>query len=170
MTRPIQPGIRTGDDAGPDEALLREAWAHWATGVSILAVRDGEDVDALTVSAFVPLSLRPPLVLVSLGNDASALTTLLDVGRFTLNVLPAGAERQAGLAASRGPQDELRFAEGDPVLEGALVSIVCRHAADHPGGDHRIVVGEVERVALGSEAEPLVHYRREYRRLVPRGA
>lgn len=165
MARPIQPGIRTPGDPGPDEALLREAWAHWATGVSILAVRDGDDVDALTVSAFVPLSLRPPLVLVSLGNDASVLTTLLEVGRFTVNVLPAGAERQAGLAASRSPLGELPFSAGDPVLEGALVSLVCRHTEDHAGGDHRIVIGAVEAVRLGPEAGPLLYFRREYRAL-----
>jgi len=164
--RPIRAGIHSHgpEDAGDD--LVREALSHWASGVTVLAVRDDDEVDAITVSAFTPVSLRPPLVLVCIGEQVSTLTTLLDRERFALSILPEPESRTASIAASRGMTGELPFpAEGDPLLPGALAGLVCRVVASYPGGDHRIVVGEVERVVLGPEGPPLLYYRREYRAL-----
>ena len=72
MARPIQPTIRTHyDTSEPDDgatpAEYREALAHWATGVAVLAASDGDDVEAITLTAFSPLSADPPLVLASWG-------------------------------------------------------------------------------------------------------
>lgn len=172
MARPIQPTIRTrpddaGSDGGVTPAAFREALAYWATGVAVLAVREDDDVEAVTVTAVSPVSADPPLVLVCLGNDAAALYMALETGRFTLNLLAADDRRAASAFAQRLPPEPGRFAgDGDPVLNGALVSLVCRLWETYPGGDHRIVVGQVERIVLGDEdADPLLYYRREYRTL-----
>lgn len=165
--RPILPGIQPHGPGEPDDRLLREVLGHWATGVAVLAVRDEDgEIDAITVSAFTPVSLRPPLVLVCIGEQVSTLTTLLDAGWFALSILPQDAARTAGIAASRSAADQLPFpAAGDPVLPGAIASLVCRVADTHPGGDHRIVLGQVERAELGRDAGPLLYYRRDYRAL-----
>lgn len=171
MRRPIQATIRTReDDARPEgevtPAEFREAAALWATGVAVLAASDGDEVEAITVTAFTPLSADPPLVLACVGNDAAVLYVLEDAGRFTISLLAAGDRRAASAFAQRMPLEPSRFAAGaDPVLEGALLAVVCRLTETHPGGDHRIVVGQVERVVHGPEAEPLVYYAREYREL-----
>ena len=60
---------------------------------------------------------------------------------------------------------------GAPVLDDALAVLECRTTAVHDGGDHSIVVGQVEGVAdppdpAGSAPRgPLVHYSGAYRRL-----
>jgi flavin reductase (NADH) len=51
------------------------------------------------------------------------------------------------------------------VLRGALATLVCSLWAAHPGGDHRIVVGRVERVVFGPDTPPLLYHRRSYRPL-----
>jgi len=169
--RPIQARIQTRADeaassGGLSGALLREAYSCWASGVSVVSVTDGEEIDAITVSALTPVSVDPPLVLVCIAEHASVLVTLLQEKRFTIGLLPEDARRVASTVASRLPLRELPFAgEGDPVLAGALATLVCRLHETHPGGDHRIVVGEVERVELGAARSPLLYYRREYRRL-----
>lgn len=172
MARPIQASIRTraaepasGD--GVTEAQFREAMASWASGVAVVAAADGDDVEAITATAFTPLSADPPLVLVCLGTDAAVLYVLEDAGRFTVNVLGKDDRRAASAFAQRMGAEPGRWAPGaDPVLAGALVSLVCRLRETHPGGDHRIVVGEVERVVLGEpDADPLLYFRREYRTL-----
>lgn len=173
MARPIQPTIRTrADQPAPGGGVtadeFRDALSFWATGVAVLAVREDDDVEAITVTAVSPVSAEPPLVLACLGNDAAVLYMIESTGRFTLNLLSAADRRAASTFAQRMPPEPGRFpAEGDPVLRGAIVSLVCRLWESYPGGDHRIVVGQVERVVRGEEEEaPLLYYRRAYARVV----
>src|SRR4051812_45047470 len=153
--RPIVAGIRTRDDDPQPEGELRlddvrEALACWTSGVAVIAVRDDGDVVAMTVSSFTSLSLRPALVLVCVDEQAALLPSLEDTGRFTLSILADDQRRLALSYADRFPFDQaLTAADADPVVPGALASIVCTVAEMHPGGDHRIVVGRVERVAIG---------------------
>lgn len=169
--RPIVAGIRTRDDEPErhgDLRLddLREALANWTSGVAVLAVRDDGDVVAMTVSSFTSLSLRPPLVLVCVDEQAAVLPSIQDTGRFTLSVLAADQRRLALSYADRFAFDQaIPPGDDDPVLPGALAALTCSVAEMHAGGDHRIVVGRVERVVLGDDRPPLVHHRREYRAL-----
>lgn len=165
--RPIQATIRTGPDDPAGQgvaALLREALSQWASGVAILAATDGEDVEAITVTAFSAVSMDPPLVLVCVGLNSPILPTLLEARRFTVGFLAEDDRRTASYVAQRLPLDRPLFPEeGDPVMPGALATLVCRLWEEYPGGDHRILVGEVERVELGRDAAPLLYFRREYR-------
>jgi flavin reductase (DIM6/NTAB) family NADH-FMN oxidoreductase RutF len=169
--RPIVAGIRTRDDEPEHHGELRlddfrEALASWTSGVAVLAVRDEGDIVAMTVSAFTSLSLRPPLVLVCVDEQAAVLPSIEDAGRFTLSILAADQRRLALSYADRFAFDQaFPPGEDDPMLPGALAAIVCSVAETHQGGDHRIVVGRVERVVLGDDRLPLVHHRREYRTL-----
>lgn len=169
--RPIVAGIRMGggdDDDDADVALaaeLREALALWASGVAVIAVRDDDEVVAMTASSFTSVSMRPPLVLVCIDEQAAILPSIEDVGRFTVSILAAEQRRLAISYADRFPYDAASFsADGDPVLTDALCSLACSVWETYPGGDHRIIVGRVERVETrDGDASPLVRYGREYR-------
>jgi flavin reductase (NADH) len=172
MAKPIQPTIRThAEEPGAENqvgpAEFREAAAFWATGVAVLAAADGDHVEAITVAAFTPLSADPPLVLVCVGNGAAVLYVLEDAGRFTINLLAKEDRRAASDFAQRLQPAPGRFAPGaDPVLRGALVSFVCTLRETHPGGDHRVVVGQVVRIVMGDgDPDPLLYFGREYRTL-----
>lgn len=163
--RPIQAGIRVGPDETRDGsgATLREAFARWLTGVTIVAVRAGADVHGMTVSAFVPISLEPPLLLVSVSRDAPLLSHVEEAGQFTVNVL---SHAQRGLAtrfADRFPVGSTPFsAEGAPVVDGALASFVCTLERMHEAGDHQLLIGCIQRAEVGGDEGPLAYYRREY--------
>ena len=168
--RPIQPTILTrqagGDDG--DESLraeLREALSRWASGVAVVAVRDDDEVLALTASAFTSVSMYPPLVLVCIDEHAHLLPSLLDVGRFTVTLLAEGQKRLAAFFAEKLPAADDPFTGDDPVLPGALSTLVCTVWEAYPGGDHRIVVGRVERVVPGDDEPPLLYHGRQYRGL-----
>lgn len=169
-TRPIQSTIVT-HAAGPDDAdaalrdALREALSGWASGVAVVAVRDDDEVLALTVSAFASVSMHPPLVLVCIDENAHLLPSLLEAGRFTVSLLAEGQKRLAAWFAEKLPVEDDPFTADDPVLPGALAALVCTVWQAYAGGDHRIVVGCVERVVPGDGDAPLVYHRRQYRGL-----
>jgi flavin reductase (DIM6/NTAB) family NADH-FMN oxidoreductase RutF len=52
------------------------------------------------------------------------------------------------------------------LIAGAAAHLVCRRIAEHPGGDHVIIIGEVQRAATHGDA-PLVYALRRYGTFVP---
>lgn len=148
---------------------LRDALSFWATGVTILAVREGEDgeggaVHALTVSAFLPVSVDPPLVLASLGANASALPYLEEGARFVISVLAADQKGLASRYSDVFPVGPSPFADtGLPRVEGSLAALVCEVDEMMVRGDHTLVIGRVVEAATGNGDDALAYYRRAYR-------
>jgi flavin reductase (DIM6/NTAB) family NADH-FMN oxidoreductase RutF len=154
-------------DAGDElQRQFRAALAHWASGVTVVAVRDEPHVFGITVTAFASVSLEPPLVLVCLGANAVVLP-ILDVGtQLAISILGADQKRAAAIFTDVGPLGrELFPAEGPPVLDGALAALVCTVDALHRAGDHTIVVARVQHVELGQGSAPLLRYERGWRTL-----
>lgn len=167
--RPISARIRATDEeptaeAGAvSQAELREAFSRWVTGVTVVAVRDGPTVYAITATAFLPVSIEPPLLLVSINPNATVLPFLGDGATFGVSILAEDQRRLASIFADTGPLAQMHFPrEGDPVLPDALASFTCRVTRRHPEGDHTLVIGAVERVATGADRRPLLYFRREY--------
>jgi flavin reductase (NADH) len=109
--------------------------------------------------------MYPPLVLVCIDEHGHILPSLLAERRFTVSLLAETQKRLAAGFAEKLPSADDPFAEGDPVLHGSLSALVCTLWEAYPGGDHRIVVGRVERVVPGDEEAPLLYHRRRYRGL-----
>lgn len=171
---PIEPRIdlRRGEDeerSGVDPDVFREALSHWATTVTIVAVRDGTDVHATTVTSFIPVSADPPMVAVALGASAQVLPWLEVGAPVVVSLLSEGQRRVASTFADSFPVGPSPFAPaGDPVVDGAVASLVCTVVGVHPaGGGSRLVVARVEAVQEGSGNRPLVYHRRGYRPLGP---
>lgn len=166
--RPISARIEaTGakaEEAGAfSPAALREAFSRWATGVTVVAVRDEATVYAITATAFLPVAVDPPLVLVSINPNATVLPFLKEGAEFGVSILAEDQRRLASIFADTGPLAQMHFPRtGDPVLPDALASFTCRVARRYQEGDHTLVVGAVERVATGADRRPLLYYRREY--------
>jgi flavin reductase (DIM6/NTAB) family NADH-FMN oxidoreductase RutF len=144
---------------------LREALSYWATGVTILAVREGEDgpVHALTVSAFMPLSIDPPLILVSLGANAAALPYLEEDGRFTISMLSSDQKSLASRYADTFPVGPSPFpATGAPRVSGSVAALVCEVDEMLVRGDHTVVVGRIVEASASDAESALAYFRRNY--------
>ena len=149
---------------------FRAALGRFVSGVTIMTTLGADDRPVgITVSAFSSLSLEPPLVLACIEKKAS-IHDLLTSGRaFAVNVLAADQEHLSRRFASKDTDrfDGIGYKEaagGPPLLEGALAYIECRVAETYPGGDHTIVVGEVESVTV-ADHKPLAYYRGGYSEL-----
>lgn len=143
--------------------LFREAMSRFAAGVTVVAARLGEEERGMTATAFMSLSLEPPLVALGIHEKARILPLLEAAGTFSVSFLREGQEAVSEHFAGR-PQEGVGLVDGR--VEGALAVLRCRLEAVYPGGDHRLVVGRVEAVELGEPGLPLVYFGRGYRRLV----
>jgi 3-hydroxy-9,10-secoandrosta-1,3,5(10)-triene-9,17-dione monooxygenase reductase component len=78
--------------------------------------------------------------------------------RTAIRATPAGADRFAGLDWEPGP-------DGAPLLTDALASLECEIVAEHPAGDHWIVVGRVDNLRTSPINEPLIYFAGAFRTL-----
>lgn len=147
-----------------DKKEFRRVLGRFATGVLVATGRNADGIPVgVTINAFSSVSLDPPLVLFCLGREASCYPALAEGSHFALNIL---AEEQRFLSDRFAAKGDDKFAGvafrpglGDcPLLDGCLAHIECRREATHPGGDHGIVVGRVERLVLKGEGRPLLYF------------
>ena len=143
---------------------FRDALSRFATGVAFITAAPGGEPAGLIVSSLVSVSLEPPLVSFSPSRTSLTWCRMRRAGRFGVNVLgrrheafvaqatPAGADRYAGLAWRPGPL-------GTPLLTDALASFEAEIVAEHPAGDHWIVVGRVDdELRVAPAGDPLVFF------------
>ena len=157
-----------------DQGSFRQATGQFAGG--IVVVTTGAD-HAMTVSAFMSVSLEPPLVLFCAEKIARFHDAVLSAGAWAISILAEDAEKTARWLAIRGRPLDGQLGgvahhpgpvTGAPLLDGALATLECRTAAVYDGGDHTVIVGRVVAVtgpAGPSSPGPLVHYAGAYRRL-----
>ena len=151
-----------------DARSFRDALGRLPTGVVfITASPDGEPA-GLIVNSFTSVSLEPPMVSFSPSRDSLTWSRMRRTGRFGVNVLgqqherfakratPAGADRFAGLNWTLGPG-------GTPQVTDALASLECSIVAEHPTGDHWIVVGLVDDLHTSPVRDPLVFFAGAFR-------
>lgn len=133
-----------------DSDTFRSALSHFASGITVVTARDRTGADhGMTVSAFSSVSLNPPLVLVCIDHDATALPHIREAERFGVSILAADQADVATRFAQQGTDrfDDVSFTranDGPALINGAAAHLLCRIVAEHPGGDHVILVGEVE--------------------------
>jgi flavin reductase (DIM6/NTAB) family NADH-FMN oxidoreductase RutF len=158
---------------GLAEAGLAEALASFASGVTLVMVADGRDDIGTTVSAFCPVSLSPPLVLVSLIAASYPAEVLGRVSGFAVTVLSAGQRALAGRFAATGRPGARLLLDGIPHRRGersgalipadGLAALECEAVQRVPAGDHLLVVARVLGVPYVAEkGEPLVRFAGRY--------
>jgi flavin reductase (DIM6/NTAB) family NADH-FMN oxidoreductase RutF len=98
----------------------------------------------LTVNSFTSVSMRPPLVLVSIVKTARSHDALPGLA-FCVNILGAEQEPIARRFAGRDQSAVVRWMESPraPRIRGAAAHIECVPWRTYDGGDHRLFVGEV---------------------------
>jgi flavin reductase (DIM6/NTAB) family NADH-FMN oxidoreductase RutF len=147
----------------PSVRSFRDALGKFATGVAfVTAAPDGEPA-GLIVNSLTSVSLEPPLVSFCPSRNSLTWSRMRRAGRFAVNVLSGDHEAFVARAAARGAD---RFAGldwqagpgGAPMLTDALASLECEIVAEHPTGDHWIVVGRVDDLQVSPIGEPLVFF------------
>ena len=155
----------------------------WAATVTVVTARrrpsaitpEAPEVDGFTATAFMMLSLDPPILALGVGRDSGADDLLEDADHLAVNLL---AEDQAELshAFARHHQDRgdawERFpwtldAHGTPLLSGTTGAFSARILERQGRGDHLLILAEVTAVHPGDNERTLVYQNRSYARLTP---
>ena len=153
-----------------DDRVFRRALGRFATGVIVLTVGSRRTPHAMTANAFMSGSLRPALVVVSVGRKARMHARLAGVRRFGVSILDQEQEPASRYFAGQtvaGFTPACAELAGVPELASAAVVIAARNAHRNGCGDHTLVVGEVEELAVHPLAPPLLFYDGRYGKLEP---
>ncbi|MFD8198573.1 flavin reductase family protein [Streptomyces sp. NPDC003470] len=181
------PSPASGHAEGVSNDEFRAAMSRLASGVVLVTAQEppldpddpgaplGEDV-GMTATAFMSVSLDPPLVLVSLREGSRMDDLLAEQPVWAVSVLSESQRHVAGRFAMKGRvSDRLLFADldcargevsGAPLVGGALATLECRTERRVPAGDHTLVIGRVLTASAPSaDGGPLTYFRGRYRQL-----
>ena len=145
--------------AGLDTESYKALARRWAATVTVVTVRrKGGALDGFTCTAFTPVSMDPPLILVSATNTSSAMPMMADAEAFAVNLLSPAQEGLGTLFSMPHGQRGDFWAQvphaldawGVPLLLGAAGAFSARVNQLIPAGDHTLVLGAVKELrALG---------------------
>jgi flavin reductase (DIM6/NTAB) family NADH-FMN oxidoreductase RutF len=167
---PLADALELGEGLEGDPALaFRKTLGMFATGVTVLTTRAADQVHGMTANAFMSVSLRPPLVLISIDRRAKMGALLHEGMRFGVSVLEAKqtglSDRFAGRVGDDLPEATFEIVHETPLVEGALAHLVARVVRSYWGGDHSLFLGQVEFARYG-DGRPLLFHGGRYERLI----
>lgn len=151
-----------------DPQQFRRVMGRFATGVTVVSFLRAGQPAGMTVNTFLSVSLEPPLILISVRKASSFVDNVRIGSRYGISIL---SERQHHLGphfSRRAKQPaEVAFEEhaGIPLIAGSLAQMVARVVDIHPAGDHLLFIAEIEHLAHGPEAQPLIFFSGRYKQI-----
>ncbi|HEY5855632.1 MAG TPA: flavin reductase family protein [Aldersonia sp.] len=154
-----------------DPQLLRKAFAHYPSGIAALAATvDGTDHVLVTSSFMVGISLDPPLVSFAVQNSSQSWPRMRAAHTIGASVVAGHQETLCRQLA--GSDRERRLADVDVhrnddavFIPEAAAWMECTPYAEHPAGDHTIVVLKVTALHTDDNTDPLIFHRSRFRPL-----
>lgn len=145
-----------------DARDFRRTLGQFPTGVTVITTKcEDNGAIGVTASSFNSVSVDPPLILWSVDRSAHSAAIFEKAEYFAVNVL---ASDQSDLSNKFAGKGEDKFAGVDyegglgdaPLLNGCAARFQCKTWSLYDGGDHIIVVGEVQQYSRTESVLPLV--------------
>jgi flavin reductase (DIM6/NTAB) family NADH-FMN oxidoreductase RutF len=113
--------------------------------------------NAIAIAWLMPVSMNPPLLAFAVREGRYSYQLLRENPAFVVNVMAYGQAPEVLLCGRRSGRDLDKFAAAGltavpaetveaPAIAEALAHIECEVQAEHPAGDHIIIVGQVRAV------------------------
>lgn len=152
-----------------DAREFRNTMGSFATGVTVVTtVDDKGELFGVTANSFSSLSLDPPLVLFCLDLKALSFDAFNSASHLNINILAHDQEEMSSHFAKSGTDkwagvDFETSDSGCPILPNSIATLECRKREIHNGGDHIIIIGEVENFTNDTDGKrPLLFYKGRY--------
>jgi flavin reductase (DIM6/NTAB) family NADH-FMN oxidoreductase RutF len=147
--------------------------SEFSESVTVVTVKKGDKVNAMTAAWAIPVSHRPALVVVHIAPQRYTHDLIMEAKEFGLSVL---AEDQMDISQHAGTTSGRKidkFEKGimkqkpsktieTPVLEGCAATMECKLEKAMVMGDHTIFVGRVVAMERDLSKKPLVLHRGVY--------
>ena len=158
-----------------DTERFREVMGRFATSVAVMTTLRGDTPEGITVNAFAPISLDPPLVMVALDRRRFIHPTVRATGRYAVNIL--GEDQQAlsdcfAHAPVKPSREEFCGAAwhhgstGLPLIAGSIATLECTVVETVAAGDHDLFIGRVDSIDQHRDGvAPLLYFMRGYLRV-----
>lgn len=143
---------------------FRQALGRFPSGITVVtALKDGE-IRGMTCSAFMSVSLRPPLVLVSVGNTTQMHAVLGAAKHFGVSVLAQDQAHWSNHFAGRPHHEPPTFREYADLawVDGAAVQFLLRKHSEVEVGDHTLFIGEITHIRYEADSRPLIYHAGTY--------
>lgn len=155
-----------------EETDLRRVFSRFPTGVTALCAMDQGAPVGMTASAFVAISITPPLVLVCIKHGSATWRQLRSFGRIGISFLGAGhAATARQLAQKAGDRFQGLGYETTPdgavFLTDAGAWLDCSVEQEIAAGDHDIILFRLHRAATAEGIMPLVFHSSVFHTLTP---
>lgn len=156
-----------------DRALFRETLGHYPTGVAVVtAIADDGAPVGMIVGTFSSVSMDPPLIAFYPMSNSRSFARVRTATAFCVNVLASDQEQFCRQFAAAG-NDKFAGVDwrpaplGSPILEGAVSWIECTFEDIREAGDHFIVLGRVDDLAVERSTLPLLFFQGGYGKFSP---
>ncbi|WP_285137918.1 flavin reductase family protein [Microbacterium sp. lyk4-40-TSB-66] len=148
-----------------DSDRVRATFTGVPTGVVAIAAMVEGAPTVMVATSFAPgVSFDPPMASLSIQRHSSTWPRLRGAARLGVSILGAAHRESVHQLASRNSAarfdgvDYTELPSGAVTLYGSPVWLECAVAAEHPAGDHLLVVLEIVGSSLAPEYPPLLHH------------
>ena len=150
------------------QRLFRHVMGRFATGVTVVTTRLGDETFGMTANAFMAGSLEPMLCVVSINCAAQMHARLHAAGHFGVSFLSQQQQHWAAHFAGKRvehvvPDFELRGRT--PILQRAVAAVTADVVDTASCGDHTLFIGSIASLTLGDATRPLLFHGGRYARL-----
>jgi flavin reductase (DIM6/NTAB) family NADH-FMN oxidoreductase RutF len=154
---------------GQTSLQLRQALRRLAKAVAVITTQFDGRRFAMSATAVSELSMDPPSMLICVNQTAALHEPLRSGADFCINILHS-SQKDISVGCGGQLQGEARFSRGEwfetalgiPCLRDAQASIICRNQTRLAYGTHSIFIGNVERLIVSGETDPLIYVDGQY--------
>ncbi len=152
------------------DAEVRRLFGQFPTGVTALCAMERDQPIGMTASAFVAVSLNPPLVSVCIKHGSGTWRQLRLRERLGISFLGHGHSATARQLAQRTGDRFLGLdyevtVHGAVFLTDATAWLECSVVKEIAAGDHDIVLFRLHRAAVADAVMPLVFHASDFHTL-----
>lgn len=145
---------------------MRRVMRHVPAATMVITTALDGEPHGMTATAFLPVSLAPPSVMIAVNRSASIYPALTRRGAFAVNVLGLGADGIARAFSDTRLAHPERFASGPwywherelPLLSQAPAAFLCDVELETIHGTHALFLGAVRAVVNGEAGQPALLY------------
>lgn len=153
------------------QELFKSAFREHPAGVAVISAMSPAGPVGLTASSVASVAVDPMTLSFSVTRANGSAGGLLEAQTISVHLLAehhvdlADAFARSGAPRFTPEQGWSAFDDGEPLLDDARATLLCRITHIIKVGSSSVVLAEVLDVRIGEPAPPLIYHDRRFRRL-----